>query len=160
MESKLSMKALILTGISLNPYEKELIQKTGIKKFALNHHAQELKPDFRICTDYGIAALLLQKFPQDVITTRDYAPNKRLIYAGHITFKGSTIVACIEYLIYSGFNEILIIGNNTVHQIFFQERVKKEIDCLLQSNSNIQIFQFSHGNFNLPIISIKEFERR
>lgn len=157
--AKTDVKALILTNVCLKPEEKELLQKTDIKKFALNHHAETLKPDFRICTDYGIAPLLLQRFSQKIITTRDYAQNSRLIYAGHIAFKGSTIVACIEYLIDTGFNRILIVGDNTVHSSVFQQRVNKEIDSIVQNNKDVKIYQYSNGNFNLPVISIFEFER-
>ena len=135
--AKTDVKALILTNVCLKPEEKELLQKTDIKKFALNHHAETLKPDFRICTDYGIAPLLLQRFSQKIITTRDYAQNSRLIYAGHIAFKGSTIVACIEYLIDTGFNRILIVGDNTVHSSVFQQRVNKEIDSIVQNNKDV-----------------------
>jgi hypothetical protein len=151
------MKAIILTQVFVNQEDIELLKNTDIVKYALNQHAQYLNPTYRICSDYGVIGNLLVNYPQEIITIRDWAYNPRLIYAGQIQFRGSTMVACIEYLISKGYKKILIVGDNTVHQVFFQDRIKTEIKRILQENSVIEIYQYSNGNFNLPTMTVKQF---
>lgn len=150
-------KAIILSQIPLNNHNINLLKMTNILKIALNHHAEYLKPCLRICTDYSIATILLNKFKQNVVTIRDYSPDKRIIYKPEIIFKGSTIVAAIEFLILSGYKEILLVADNTIHDEWFKNRVNKEIDKINKQNKNIKIYQFSNGNFNLDIKSVEDF---
>lgn len=152
-------KAIILTSIELSDNDIELLKNTNIFKIALNQHAENLKPDFRICTDYVIGNLL-ENFSQKIVTVRDWVPNARLIYAGEILFKGSTIVACIEYLIKKDFKNILIVGDNTVHGEIFQNRIITEIEKILKQYKDVKLFQFEFGNFNLPVMSINDFTER
>lgn len=151
------MKAIILTFAPVNESEKKCLIETSIYKIALNQHAENLKPNIRICTDYGVFAGLLKKFKQKIVSTREYVPHERQIYAGQISFKGSTLVACIEYLIYKKYDNILIVGDNKVHTQVFQERVKAEINEILRLNHDTKIYQYSNGNFNLPVVSIENF---
>lgn len=151
------MKAIILTFAPVEDKDKELLKNTDIFKMAINNHAEELQPHQRICSDYGIVGELLQDFSQKIVTIRDWATNDRLIYAGYIFFKGSTMVCAIEYLISKGYTDILIVGDNTVHQDFFMERIKKEIDFIQEVNSDVKIFQYSNGNFNLPTKTVEQF---
>ena len=149
-------KAIILTNAFVENDDKNILINTNITKIAINHHAEDLKPDYRICSDY-IITNLLYKFNQPIISIREFVNNKKIIYAGNISFKGSTMIACIEYLINSGYNEILIIGDNTVHQDFFQKRINDEIDIIKSNKKDINIYQYSNGNFNLPVMNVKEF---
>lgn len=151
------MKAIILTFSPVSDVDKQLLIDTDITKIAINQHAEELNPTYRIVSDYGIVGILLERFKQKIVTLRDYAMNERLIYAGHITFKGSTMIATVEYLISKGYNEILIVGDNTVHSEIFKERVNKEMDIIRENNSDTKIFQYTNGNFNLPVKTIEQF---
>lgn len=151
------MKAIVLTPAPIQPEDVQPLIDTNIEKYAINGHAEWLKPTYRICSDYGVIGYLLEYFPQEIITTREYAQNKRLIYAGDISFKGSTMTACIEYLVSRGYKKILIIGDNTVHDKFFQDRINTEIKRILEENSDVEIFQYSKGNFNLPIMTVQKF---
>lgn len=155
--SEHKQKAMILTFAPVSPKERKSIRRTDIKKYAINQHAEYLKPDFRICSDYGVIGNLLQNFTQKIITIREWVPHERLIYAGQIQFKGSTIVALIEYLISQNFKEILIVGDNTVHSTIFQDRVNKEIQEICNKNPEIKIYQYSKGNFPLPVQKVKQF---
>jgi hypothetical protein len=146
-----------LTFAPVTPKERKLLIRTKILKFAINQHAEYLKPDYRICTDYGVIGNLLQNFSQRIITTREWVPNKRLIYAGQINFKGSTIVSCVEYLISVGFKEILIIGDNTVHSETFKNRINAELLIIQQKYQNVKVYQYRKGNFYLPVKSVKHF---
>ena len=150
-------KVIILTFAPVNAKERKLLKDTRIVKVAINQHAEYLKPDYRICTDYGVIGNLLQNYQQKIITTREWVPNKRLIYAGQISFKGSTIVSCVEYIIQKGFKQILIVGDNTVHSESFQNRINSELVRILDENADIKIFQYRKGNFYLPVKSIKQF---
>lgn len=150
------MKAIVLTNAPVNDTQAELLKNTNIKKFAINAHAQVLNPDFRVCSDYGIIEYLLRFFPQKIVTTREWVPDKRLIYAGHIAFKGSTMVACIEYLIDQKYKDILIVGDNTIHDENFKQRINKEIDLII-ANNEVNIFQYTNGNYNLPVKTVEQF---
>ena len=148
------MKAIILTYAPVQDFERELLINTNIFKLALNQHAKDLKPDARIITDY-VLSKILKTCPEKIISVREkircYSP--RVEYA-EIEFKGSTIVAAIDYLISKCYNEILIVGNNKVNSKVFHEDVNRQIDKLvLKAN----IYQYTKGNFNLAVKSIKEF---
>jgi len=147
------MKAIILTYAPVPESEQEFLKSTKIFKLALNNHAEEYKPDLRICSDY-ILSDICRDFPQKVVSVREkfrfttdrveYFPN----------FQGATISFGIEYLIFKGYDEILIIGDNTVNTKEFQERVNKYIE---QVKEKASIYQYTNGNFNLPVKSITEF---
>lgn len=151
------MKAIILTNADIDEHDKELLRDTEITKIAINQHAEELKPNYRICSDYGIIGNLLENYSQQIITLREWVNHERLIYAGSISFKGSTMIAGIEYLINKNYSEILIVGDNTVHSDIFQNRINDEIEIIKNNKPDINIFQFSQGNFNLPVKSVEEF---
>lgn len=147
------MKAIILTYAPVPESERELLKTTKIFKLALNNHAEEFNPNMRICSDY-ILSDICQNFPQKVVSVRDrfrfttdrveYFPN----------FKGATILSGIEYLIFKGYDEILIIGDNKVNTKEFQKRVNKHIE---QVKEYASIYQYTNGNFDLPVKSISEF---
>ena len=147
------MKAIILTNVSLSEKDKELLKNTDVFKIAINQHADELKPDLRICSDY-VAGNLLQRFEQKVVSIREYIPDEKVIYRPEIRYKGSTLVSAVEYLISEGYDEILIVGDNTVHSDVFKNRVKKEIGYI---EDYVNLYQFSNGNFNLRVQEIKDF---
>ena len=148
------MKAVILTYAPVQDSEQELLLRTNIFKLALNQHAKELKPNARIITDY-ILLKILSNSSEKIISLREklryYSP--RVEYP-KIEFKGSTIIAGIEYLISKGFNEILIIGDNKVNSADFRDEVNKAMDKI---KHKAKIYQYSKGNFNLEVKSIKEF---
>jgi hypothetical protein len=149
------MKAIILTYAPIEKTEQEIIKNTNIFKLALNHHAEEYHPNKRIITDY-ILPSVCRKFPDDIIiSVRDKfrSPSKRVEYF-NTEFKGATIISAIEYLISKGFDKILIIGDNKVNSNSFRDTVNNWID---NKTDKSKIYQYTNGNFHLPITSIKEF---
>ena len=148
------MKAIILTYASVQNYEREILLRTNIFKLALNQHAKDLKPNARIITDYTLPKILLS-CPEKIISVREklryYSP--RVEYP-HIEFKGSTIIAAVDYLISKHYKEILIIGDNSVNSLQFRNEVNREIK---KYSPKIKIYQYSSGNFNLSQKSVKEF---
>ena len=148
------LKAIILTQAPIKDFEKEILKHTKIFKIALNQHAEELKPDVRMITDY-ILADICQNFPQKVISVRDkFRYETSRVEYFNTEFKGATIVAAIEYLISKNYDEILIVGDNTVNSTYFQNYTKKEVDIL---KKKAKVYQYSKRNFTLPFLSIKEF---
>ena len=148
------MKSIILTYAPVLAFEHEILKRTNIYKLALNQHAADLKPDARIITDY-ILPKILKTRSEKIISVRERlrSYSSRVEYP-NIEFKGSTIIAGIEYLISKNYDEILIVGDNRVNSQEFRENVNKEIDKLV---SKVKIYQYSNGNFNLGIKRIKEF---
>ena len=148
------MKAIILTYAPVENFERELLKNTNIFKLALNHHAKDLNSDARIITDY-VLQKVLKSCSEMIISVRErlryYCP--RVEYP-KIEFKGSTIIAGLDYLISKGFNEILIVGDNRVNKYEFQQEVKSELDKI---KNKANIYQYSNGNFNLKVKKIKNF---
>lgn len=148
------MKAIILTYAPVSDFEREILLHTKIFKLALNQHAESLNPNARIITDY-ILSDILKKCSEKIISIREklrcFSP--RVEYP-QIEFKGSTIIAGIEYLIANKYTEILIVGDNKVNSKQFQDNVNFHIDRI---TPRVNIYQYSKGNFNLRIKSIKDF---
>lgn len=119
-----------------------------------------LKPNARIISDY-VLPKIYERFSQKIISVRE----KLRFYSERVEyfngeFKGSTILAGIDYLISKKYDEILIVGDNKVNHSRFQDLVKTEIDKIGVNewvNKGIKIYQYSKGNFNLPVKSIPEF---
>lgn len=147
------MKAIILTYAPVPESEQELLKSTKIFKLALNNHAEEFKPNTRICSDY-ILGDICRKFPQKIVSVREKFRFSTSRVEYYPNFKGTTILSAIEYLIHKGYNEILIIGDNKVNTKELQELIKNEVDNI---KAKAEIFQYTNGNFNLPVKSIKEF---
>ena len=148
------MKAIILTYAPVQDFEREILKQTKIFKLALNQHAKDLKPDARIITDY-VLPKIIKTCPEKIISVREKLrfDSPRVEYP-KIEFKGSTIIAAVDYLISKNYDEILIVGDNRVNTGKFQAEVNKEMDKL---SSKIKIYQYSKGNFNLRVKSINEF---
>ena len=148
------MKAIIVTYAPVQLYEQEILINTNIFKLALNQHAADLKPDARIISDY-ILQNILNNCSEKIISVREklryYIP--RVEYTD-IEFKGSTIIAGLDYLISKNYDEILIVGNNKVNSVEFRDNVNVELSKLV---SKAKIYQYSNGNFNLPQKSITDF---
>ena len=150
------MKSIILTSAPVTKQEEEILKHTEIFKIALNQHAEELKPDIRIITDYVLADIC-KNFPQKIVSVRDRLRyfTSRVEYFD-TEFKGSTIISAIEYLISKKYDDILIVGDNTVHNKEFMDWTKSEVEKL---STKACIYQYSDGNFTLPVKTVKEFCR-
>ncbi|MBR6127750.1 hypothetical protein IKQ21_08715, partial [bacterium] len=134
--------------------EKAILAETKIFKIAINQHGTEYKPDARIITDYVLTDIC-KNFTEKVVTVREqlrYHSNR--VEKFDTEFKGATIISAAEYLKSKGYDEILIVGDNSVDSIDFQNLVKTEIDKLTPKTT---IYQYTNGNFNLPVKSITEF---
>lgn len=151
------MKAIILTGIPIITRHKNLIKNTNVFKLALNGYSEELSPDVRFISDY-VLDYIYENFPEPIVTVRDFPEKKylRVIKAG-VEFKGATIISSCEWLYNNNYNNILIVGDNTVHNKTHQNNVRQGIKELSKLHPDLNIFQFKKGNFNLPVKSINKF---
>ena len=145
------MKGIILTYAPVNDEEKELLVKTRIYKLAINQHAEELKPNQRIVTDYNAVDYIVRSFKQPVIGVR--ATDPRIKTVDYVEFKGATILAAIDFCIYNGITELLLVADNTVNTKDFQDLVIRD----LQEDKGINIYQYRDGNFPLAVKSVKDF---
>lgn len=148
------MKSIILTSAPIEDAEQKILTETNIFKLALNHHAEKFKPNARIITDY-VLPKIIKRFPENIISLREKLryPSNRVEYP-NIEFKGSTMVAAVEYLILKKFDEILIAGDNTVYTTEFQNRINDEISKLTLKS---KIYQYKNGNFHLPVKTVTDF---
>lgn len=147
-------KAMVLTYAPVSKDEAKLIKETTVLKLAINQHAEELNPQIRICSDWNLP-YICHNFNQPIISVRDYFRyiNPRLI-PNNLEFKGATIIAAVEWLISKHYNDILIIGDNTVNTEEFQDNVNKHITPLMEYAA---IWQYRFGKFQLPVKSISKF---
>lgn len=145
------MKCVILTNYETTEEEAFYLTNytSNCYKIALNQHAGQYNPDVRICSDY-IAERLCQNFDEPILSVRDRFKASRVKHID-IEFKGATILAAIDYAKLKGYDNILLVADNTVHSKEFQQLVK---DNIVDDGT---IYQCSDGNFNLPVKSIKEW---
>ena len=146
------MKCLILTNYPITKEEAFYITNytRNIHKVAINWHAQNLNPDVRICTDY-ILKDLYDKTTEPIYSVRDRSILSPRVKFLDVEFKGATILAAIDYAKLKGYDNILLVADNTVHSKSFQKLVNSHIV------NDGKIYQCSNGNFNLPVKPIKEW---
>lgn len=76
-------------------------------------------------------------------------PNKQELFY-HI----NSVIPAIDYCIKQNYQDILIVGDNTVYSKEFQEEYNKATNIL---KNYCNLYQFSNGNFDLATKSIEEF---
>lgn len=145
------MKGIILTYAPLTQEEKDLLTNTKIYKLALNQHADELKPNQRIVTDYCGVQTIISKFKEPVVGVRVKHPSIKTV--DYVEFKGATILAAIDFCIYNGITDLLLVADNTVHNKEFQNIIIRD----LQEEKGINLFQYRNGNFPLATKSVRDF---
>lgn len=151
------MKAIILTYAEVTDKERELLLETDIFKVAINQHAESLKPSIRICGDFNIDWILTH-YPEPVVSIRQKIryPSNRILFNHNVEFRGATIICAVEWLIAVGYDNILIVGDNTVNTEDFKDNVLYHT-TRLRYWSGVQIYQYREGNFMLPVKSVERF---
>lgn len=123
------------------------------------------KADVRLFHDHVYWKSYLEKTTEPLISSFLVNNHERFIFKYKIGnspnsqdkeelyFKEGSIIPAIDYCIkIVGANEILLIADNTAHNKEFQERINEAI-----KQFKVNIYQFTAGNFNLPVKSIKDF---
>lgn len=177
------MKALILTRqLKVCTEERELVEQSSILKIAVNH--APVKSDYRVFHDYSkwiefnkeiyrgeklvtvYAGLLVM--PDDIwlyykpVSYPSLNNDKNEIIINHtkgnadeLYFYCGSIIPTIDLSIRLGVTELLIMGDNTVHSISFQEKIKEAIKKL-KVYTDMYCFK-AQNNFDLPYKNLKEF---
>lgn len=147
------MKALILTYAPVTAKEKDLINNSNILKIAIN--SAPYKSDYRVVNDVESIPYLLINFEEQIIVRAidpTVSDNTRVIYNHNLYMYGGTITAGIDFAIKQGAKDILLIADNTVYTKKHQDNINKGIE-----HFRADIYQYSKGNFNLPVKKIKDF---
>ena len=147
-------KAIILTYAPITEAEKLLLINTEIFKLAINQHCSELKPNCRIIADYWNWQFMINNFPETLIVARESIKHPRVISKPDLPCLMGTITSAIVHLLEENTEKILLVADNKVHGKVFQDEIKKAVSEL---NAKNNIYQYSQGNFDLPVIKIKEF---
>ena len=172
------MKALIVTRFfktnHLTDFQKMLIESTSCLKIAVNNSGLN-NFDYLLFHDYAHWKSYIAKYPDKKLITVKY-PKRRLESIGldkhfhlfytscrepntpnknDLFFKMGSIIPAIDFVTKEGATEILIVGDNKVHNQTFQESIKKSVKRL---SEHALIYQCTEsGNFALPTKSVEEF---
>jgi hypothetical protein len=145
-------KAIVLTYAPLNDEEAELIKNTNIFKIACNHYRAELKPNIRLTAD-DIVDKCLNCDSCDVVSLNYGWNKKRVINAGYLPKRHTSLISCIDYLMLKGFTHILLVATNPDSATckINKEGVDMIKDCLY-------LYKYSkEGNLDIPFKTVKEF---
>jgi hypothetical protein len=134
------IKGIILTNINISDEEKQLINNSKFFKVCVNW--ADYKCDYRLVKDRSGLRHIKKKYPCDYI----YHIGVDL----DVYFNIGTIVSAVHFT-KRYVNDIIIVGDNTVHKKSFQDGIKQELKAFTN------LYQFSKGNFDLPVMDLREF---
>lgn len=168
------MKAFVLTRCdSVLPEDVKIIQSSNIFKVCVNNASYNC--NYRLFHDYSHYDGFVKYFSEPLITsyhalqsverteiqktgrfslfynTTDIPNTKN---KNELFFATGSIIPSIDYCIKNGASEVLLVADNNVYSDNFKDGINKALNKLI-THSNI--YQFSNGNFKLPIKSIKDF---
>lgn len=166
------MKCLILTRVETSTEEKTLVNQSKLFKLAVN--TANYKADLRLFHDSQYWQMYLDNYPETLVTRAkesllipDHArfifyndalepctENKEELY-----FEQSSLICSIDFAIKLGFTDILLVADNNVDNInFTKDLFESEINRIIKRfTPYANIYQFSDGNFDLPVMSVGKF---
>jgi len=153
-------KAIVLTYPNLNKKEEKLLKNTDVFKIACNWHAESLKPNQRLIADNGIIDNVKKAGNQQIATLLEYYEDDRLEDYRHLPKRNSTLLSCVDYLLFHNYTDVLLIADNTQANnqeidVNFQNFIRKTIN---QQSNFINIYKYSEkGFFDIPHVSIEDF---
>lgn len=170
------MKAFVLTRCNtISEEDIQLIQSSDIFKICVNN--AEYNCNYRLFHDYSHYANFVKYFPEPLITsyhalqcvekTAIQKTNRFVMFyntsdivnsknSNELFFSTGSIIPSIDYCIKQGYKDIILVADNNVYSDNFKTKINEAISKLTKHSN---IYQFSNGNFNLPVKSIKEFIR-
>ena len=169
-------KCFILTRCdAITEQEKQLINNSNIFKMAVNY--AHYNSNCRLFHDYSFWNKYVGYFSESLITSYHIKHSEDLQQAKDtgrfilfyetstmpviekidtLHFDSSSIIPAINYCTLQGFTEILLIADNTAYDNILQQDINKAI---AKYKDIANIYQYSNGNFILPIKTIEEFIR-
>ena len=167
------MKALVLTRCEINEKNRALIENSNLFKISVNYALFD--SDVRLFHDQRYWKHYVADF-KDILITHENILNNigieqikqskrfKLFYKNasipnttnqnELFYKINSVIPAIDYCIKQNYQDILIVGDNTVYSKEFQEEYNKATNVL---KNYCNLYQFSNGNFDLATKSIEEF---
>ena len=172
------MKAIIITrAIDESPDSEKIrafLNNTNIIKIAVN--TANCKANIRLFVDCQHWKQYLN-YPEQLMTRAEglnlipKEQQERFIFFNHtktpctkdnteLFIYPSSMGACIDLAYKLGVTDLLLIADNKIVEdgkAFFKGYCQQSKDVTDFYNTKMNIYQFSNGNFNLPVKSIKDF---
>ena len=145
-------KAIVLTYAPVTAKEKKLLQNTGIFKIACNTYCADLKPDIRLTADDIVDKCLeCDNIP---VVSLNYDFNKeRVISAVNYPKRHSSLLSCLDYLYFNGYNAVLLVASNPD-----SATCKINYSGIDYMKDYIYLWKYTEGgNFNIPHKTIEDF---
>lgn len=149
------MRALILTNAPIRRYEQYLINRSDVFKVAVNFALYQA--DYRVIVDVYYRDLIKQIFDESIVQRvidPTVSNDERITYDHSLYFQQGTLTSAVSFAINQGCTDILLVANNKKYSDEFQTGISAGIDHLKQFAN---IYQYRNGNFNLPVVKIKDF---
>jgi hypothetical protein len=165
----------LLTRCKTSNFEKISIDKSSILKIAVNR--ADYQSNYRLFYDSFHWRSYFDHIKNEIFVTRklesENINNKEnfMFFEDALTpctsnsnelfMEHSSLIPSIDLAIKLGGKDILLIADNNVDNInFLKEVFEPEINKTIQEfREYANIYQFSKGNFNLPVKSIEEFTK-
>lgn len=153
-------KAVILTYAKISDEEKELLKNSKVFKIACNNYCADLKPNIRLCADDIVQKCLDCDTCPVISLNYSWGKDKRIIEAGHLPKRHSSLISCIDWLIINKFTHILLVANNL--QATGRD-IKEDMQKINREGVNnlkkyLYLYKYSNeGVFDIPQKSVKEF---
>ena len=146
-------KAIVLTYAPVTKEEKKLLQNADVFKIATNFSAAELKPNIRLTAD-NIVDKCLECDTCPVLSINYDLDKERVINACTMPARHSSLISCIDYLLFAGYKYILLVASNPEGTATF----KTNYNGVNELKDYVYLFKYTQdGNFNIPYKSIKDF---
>lgn len=145
-------KAIVLTYAPVTDEEKNLLKNTNIFKIACNNYCADLKPNIRLTAD-NIVDKCLECDTCPVVSLSFDVHKERVINAYNYPHRRSSLLSCIDYLRFNGYNAILLVASNpdSATSIINYKGIEYFKDYLY-------LFKYTKdGNMNIPHLTVKDF---
>lgn len=147
------MKAIILTYAPVSKADAKLLKNTDVFKIATNFSAAELKPNIRLTAD-NIVDKCLECDTCPVLSINYDLDKERVINACKMPARHSSLISCIDYLLFAGYKYILLVATNPEGTATFNINY----NGVNELKDYVYLFKYTQdGNFNIPYKSIKDF---
>ena len=145
-------KAIVLTYAPVTDEEKQLLKNTDIFKIATNFSAVKLNPDIRLTAD-NIVDKCLECDDIPVVSLNYDLHKERVLSAINYPKRHSSLLSCIDYLFFHGYNAILLVASNpdSATSIINYKGIEYMKEYLY-------LFKYTEdGNMNIPHLTVKDF---
>lgn len=145
-------KAIVLTYAPVSKADAKLLKETDIFKIATNFSAAELKPNVRLTAD-DIVDKCLECDTCPVVSLNYDLHKQRVIDGSKLPKRYTSLVSCIDYLLFKGYTDILLVASNPE-----SATQKRNYEYVSQLNNCLYLYKYTNeGYFDIPYKSIGGF---